>query len=54
MDGTTRRSQTWVANVPDTGYEIQGVADVTGDGKADVVAVGRATHNVKIYWNETK
>jgi len=28
--------------------------DLNGDGKADLIAVGRATHNVKIYWNEGK
>jgi len=27
--------------------------DLNGDGRADIVAVGRQTHNVKIYWNET-
>ncbi len=26
--------------------------DLDGDGDADIVAVGRATHNVKVYWNE--
>ena len=26
------------------------VGDLNGDGKLDIVAVGRATHNVKIYW----
>jgi hypothetical protein len=26
-------------------------ADLDGDGRTDVVAGGRATHNVKIYWN---
>lgn len=30
------------------------VADLNDDGKADVVAVGRQTHNVKIYWNKTQ
>ncbi|PQO36834.1 hypothetical protein C5Y96_06620 [Blastopirellula marina] len=30
------------------------VGDLNGDGKADVVAVGRQTHNVKIYWNKTQ
>ena len=30
------------------------VGDLDGDGKADVVAVGRQTHNVKIYWNKTQ
>lgn len=28
------------------------VADLNGDGKLDVVAAGRDTHNLKIYWNE--
>lgn len=27
-------------------------ADFDGDGDQDIVAVGRATHNVKIYWNK--
>ena len=27
-------------------------ADLDGDGDIDIVAVGRATKNVKIYWNE--
>ena len=26
-------------------------ADLDGDGRPDVVAGGRASHNVKIYWN---
>ena len=30
------------------------VADLNGDKKPDIVASGRATRNVKIYWNETK
>jgi hypothetical protein len=29
------------------------IADLNGDKKPDIVASGRATHNVKIYWNET-
>ena len=28
------------------------VADLDGDGRPDLVASGRATHNLKIYWNE--
>ena len=28
--------------------------DLNGDGRTDIVAVGRRTHNVKVYWNETK
>ena len=27
-------------------------ADLNGDGRPDIVAAGRATHNLKIYWNE--
>lgn len=27
------------------------VGDLNGDGRPDIVAVGRATHNVKVYWN---
>ncbi len=29
-------------------------ADLDGDGRADIVAGGRATHNVRIYWNRGK
>jgi aldos-2-ulose dehydratase/isomerase family protein/VCBS repeat protein len=28
------------------------VADLNKDGLPDIIAVGRATHNVKIYWNQ--
>lgn len=30
------------------------VADLDGDGKKDIVASGRSTHNLKIYWNKTR
>ena len=30
------------------------LADLNGDGKLDIVASGRATHNVKVYFNETR
>ena len=30
------------------------VGDFNGDKKPDIVASGRATRNVKIYWNETQ
>jgi len=29
-------------------------ADLNGDGRIDIIAVGRATKNVRIYWNEGK
>jgi len=28
------------------------VADLDGDGKPDIIAVGRATGNCRIYWNK--
>jgi hypothetical protein len=28
------------------------VGDLDGDGKPDIIAVGRATHNARIYWNK--
>ncbi len=30
------------------------LADLNGDGRIDIVAAGRATKNVVIYWNETR
>lgn len=30
------------------------VADLDGDGKLDIIASGRATNNLKIYWNRNK
>lgn len=29
-------------------------ADLDGDGDVDIIAVGRATKNVKVYWNQAK
>jgi hypothetical protein len=30
------------------------IADLNGDGRPDIIAAGRATKNVIIYWNETE
>lgn len=47
----------WTRTIVDPGsvaIEDAAVGDLNGDGKIDVVAVGRQTHNVKIYLNESK
>jgi hypothetical protein len=44
----------WSRQLVDPGsvaVEDLAAGDLNGDGKADIVAVGRATKNVKIYWN---
>ncbi len=46
----------WTRHVFDpAGVAIEDLAaaDLNGDGKTDIVAVGRQTKNVRIYWNET-
>jgi hypothetical protein len=45
----------WVRQIVDNGgmsCEDLAAADLNGDGKIDIVSVGRFTHNVRIYWNE--
>jgi len=45
----------WDKHVIDNkGVAVEDLAavDLNGDGRIDIVAVGRATHNVRIYWNE--
>lgn len=29
------------------------IADLNADGKKDIIAAGRATHNLKVYWNKS-
>jgi hypothetical protein len=48
---------TWTKHViddQDMAAEDIAAADLNGDGHVDIVAVGRATHNVRIYWNQGK
>jgi hypothetical protein len=42
-------------NIDPTGMACEDLvlADLNADGKLDIVASGRATHNVKVYFNET-
>lgn len=47
----------WTKSMVDDGgmaAEDLAVADLNGDGPPEIIAVGRATANVKIYWNEGK
>jgi len=56
-DPTGAKPTDWKRYVVDPGsvaIEDLAAGDLNGDGRADIVAVGRQTHNVKIYWNETK
>ncbi|MFI4874202.1 MAG: FG-GAP repeat domain-containing protein [Blastopirellula sp. JB062] len=47
----------WRRSVIDPGgvaIEDLTVGDLDGDGRNDIVAVGRQTHNVRIYWNKSQ
>jgi hypothetical protein len=48
-------SSKWVNHwIDDSGIACEDLqlADLDGDGKKDIIASGRATHNLKIYWNK--
>ena len=52
---TVMTSTEWRRQLVDAGgvaVEDLAAADLNGDGRIDIVAVGRATGNVRIYWNE--
>ncbi|HRN56657.1 MAG TPA: VCBS repeat-containing protein [Agriterribacter sp.] len=48
--GGTQWQSHWIDNNGMACEDIQ-VMDLNGDGKPDIVAAGRASHNLKIYWN---
>ncbi|MGD9722580.1 MAG: FG-GAP repeat domain-containing protein [Pirellulales bacterium] len=52
----TTTGGSWTKHVVDpAGVAIEDLAvgDLNGDGRADIVAAGRQTKNVRIYWNES-
>ncbi|MGN6436483.1 MAG: FG-GAP repeat domain-containing protein [Agriterribacter sp.] len=49
----SRWQQQWIDENGMACEDLQ-VMDMNGDGKPDIVASGRATKNVKIYWNKGK
>jgi len=51
LDETGTKWQKHVVDAGGVATEDLVVADVTGDGRPDIVAGGRATHNVKLYVN---
>lgn len=49
----TRWETSWIDKNGMACEDLQ-IADLNGDGKKDIIASGRSTKNVKIYWNRTK
>ncbi len=44
----------WARHILDNGgiaVEDLTIGDLNGDGRIDIIAVGRATKNIRIYWN---
>jgi len=53
QDALTGRWQRTLFEPGGVAIEDLTVEDLDGDGRRDIIAVGRATRNVRIYWNQT-
>lgn len=52
-DGTYKEwAEHWIDQNGMACEDLQ-VADLNGDGKPDIIAAGRSTHNLKVYWNSS-
>lgn len=54
LDATGARWQTHIVDDNTMATEDLTVADLDADGKPDIIAAGRATKNLIIYWNKSK
>lgn len=53
-DGKGKKWDRYILEDGGVAVEDLTVADLNGDGKPDIIAVGRATGNARIYWNQGK
>ena len=53
-DGTGAKWERMILENGGVAVEDLVAADLDGDGKIDIIAVGRATRNCRIYWNQGK
>lgn len=54
LDEKTKKWERYILEDGGVAVEDLIVEDLNGDGKPDIVAVGRATGNCRIYWNQGK
>jgi len=54
LDSSGEKWEKRVLDAKGLGSEDLICADLNGDGRIDIIGVGRSTKNVKIYWNEGK